>query len=67
MSHEKSPAPLAGELRSQWYRFLDTYEPLRPDLFRYCRHLTRSAVLRVPSRHGLGGDPEPYMTLHTVL
>jgi len=21
---------------------LDTYEPLRPDLFRYCRHLTRS-------------------------
>ena len=23
-------------------RFLDTYEPLRPDLYRYCRHLTRS-------------------------
>jgi RNA polymerase sigma-70 factor (ECF subfamily) len=23
-------------------RFLETYEPLRPELYRYCRHLTRS-------------------------
>lgn len=28
--------------REPWRRFLDTYEPLRPDLYRYCRHLTRS-------------------------
>jgi RNA polymerase sigma-70 factor (ECF subfamily) len=27
---------------ASWRRFLDTYEPLRPDLYRYCRHLTRS-------------------------
>src|SRR6188472_1069522 len=25
-----------------WRRFLETYEPLRPDLYRYCRYLTRS-------------------------
>ncbi len=24
------------------HRFLDLYEPLRPELYRYCRHLTRS-------------------------
>ena len=28
--------------KEPWRRFLDTYEPLRPDLYRYCRHLTRS-------------------------
>ena len=25
-----------------WHGFLDVYEPLRPDLYRYCRYLTRS-------------------------
>jgi RNA polymerase sigma-70 factor (ECF subfamily) len=34
--------PLASVLRSSWQTFLDTYEPLRSDLYRYCRHLTRS-------------------------
>jgi RNA polymerase sigma-70 factor (ECF subfamily) len=34
---------LGGAVRASWRRFLDTYEPLRPDLYRYCRHLTRSA------------------------
>ena len=34
---------LATTLRTSWYGFLDTYEPLRSDLYRYCRHLTRSA------------------------
>lgn len=29
-------------LKESWGRFLDIYEPLRPDLYRYCRHLTRS-------------------------
>src|SRR3954447_2853563 len=33
---------LAPALRSSWHGFLDTYEPLRSDLYRYCRHLTRS-------------------------
>jgi RNA polymerase sigma-70 factor, ECF subfamily len=29
-------------VRETWHRFLDQYEALRPDLYRYCRHLTRS-------------------------
>jgi RNA polymerase sigma-70 factor (ECF subfamily) len=29
-------------LPSTWHRFLETYEPLRSDLYRYCRYLTRS-------------------------
>lgn len=35
-------APLASVLRQSWHGFLDTYEPLRADLYRYCRNLTRS-------------------------
>lgn len=33
---------LPGAVRDSWHGFLQTYEPLRPDLYRYCRHLTRS-------------------------
>lgn len=33
---------LTGTLRPAWQRFLDVYEPLRPELYRYCRFLTRS-------------------------
>ena len=33
---------LASSLRTSWHGFVDTYEPLRSDLYRYCRHLTRS-------------------------
>jgi RNA polymerase sigma-70 factor (ECF subfamily) len=33
---------LAGSVKKSWQRFLDIYEPLRPELYRYCRHLTRS-------------------------
>jgi RNA polymerase sigma-70 factor (ECF subfamily) len=33
---------LTDGVRSTWQRFLDEVEPLRPDLYRYCRHLTRS-------------------------
>jgi RNA polymerase sigma-70 factor (ECF subfamily) len=33
---------LAAAARESWRRFRDTYEPLRPDLYRYCRHLSRS-------------------------
>lgn len=29
-------------LRVSWHGFLETYEPLRTELYRYCRHLTRS-------------------------
>jgi RNA polymerase sigma-70 factor, ECF subfamily len=34
---------LPHEVRASWHRFADVYEPLRPELYRYCRHLTRSA------------------------
>jgi RNA polymerase sigma-70 factor, ECF subfamily len=33
---------MGGAIKASWRLFLDTYEPFRPDLFRYCRHLTRS-------------------------
>jgi RNA polymerase sigma-70 factor, ECF subfamily len=45
MAHETQPpaAELPATVQSSWHRFLDVYEPLRPDLYRYCRYLTRSA------------------------
>ncbi|MBZ4416701.1 RNA polymerase sigma factor [Myxococcus sp. RHSTA-1-4] len=33
---------LPDAVRASWHRFADTYEPLRGELYRYCRHLTRS-------------------------
>jgi RNA polymerase sigma-70 factor (ECF subfamily) len=33
---------LPEAMRGSWSEFLDTYEPLRTDLYHYCRHLTRS-------------------------
>jgi RNA polymerase sigma-70 factor, ECF subfamily len=33
---------LSGEARRSWHGFLSIYEPLRPELYRYCRYLTRS-------------------------
>jgi RNA polymerase sigma-70 factor (ECF subfamily) len=36
------PSVLPSVLRTSWNGFLGTYEPLRADLYRYCRHLTRS-------------------------
>lgn len=33
---------LSSVLRTSWYDFLTAYQALRPDLYRYCRHLTRS-------------------------
>lgn len=38
----ESPGPLGAAVRASWRVFLDTYEPLRPDLYRYCSQLTRS-------------------------
>jgi RNA polymerase sigma-70 factor, ECF subfamily len=34
---------MTQEVRSSWQRFLDVFEPLRPELYRYCRRLSRSA------------------------
>jgi RNA polymerase sigma-70 factor, ECF subfamily len=39
---EPSETELPGVVRGSWHRFLDTYAALRPELYRYCRHLTRS-------------------------
>jgi RNA polymerase sigma-70 factor (ECF subfamily) len=39
MSHSNELQP---KVQASWRGFLETYEPLRPDLYRYCRHLTRS-------------------------
>jgi RNA polymerase sigma-70 factor, ECF subfamily len=36
------PSELPEVVRTSWHRFADTYEPLRSELYRYCRHLTRS-------------------------
>jgi RNA polymerase sigma-70 factor (ECF subfamily) len=36
------PAGLPESVRTSWHGFLQTYEPLRSELYRYCRHLTRS-------------------------
>jgi RNA polymerase sigma-70 factor (ECF subfamily) len=33
---------LAADLRGSWQQFLETFEGLRPELYRYCRHLMRS-------------------------
>ena len=33
---------LPALVRASWHRFADTFEPLRGELYRYCRHLTRS-------------------------
>jgi RNA polymerase sigma-70 factor (ECF subfamily) len=33
---------LPGQVRGSWHGFLDEVEAIRPDLYRYCRYLTRS-------------------------
>lgn len=43
MNHAPEPsAELRDTVQASWHRFLDDFEPLRPELYRYCRHLTRS-------------------------
>lgn len=37
--NDDSLRPIRGAVQSSWLRFLDVFEPLRPDLYRYCRHL----------------------------
>ncbi len=33
---------LASTVRGSWHQFLEAFEDQRPELYRYCRHLTRS-------------------------
>jgi RNA polymerase sigma-70 factor (ECF subfamily) len=39
---DDSRSGLAGDVRQSLHRFLEVYQPLRSDLYRYCRYLTRS-------------------------
>jgi RNA polymerase sigma-70 factor (ECF subfamily) len=41
-ANDDSMSGLASDVRHSLHRFLDVYEPLRSDLYRYCRYLTRS-------------------------
>jgi RNA polymerase sigma-70 factor (ECF subfamily) len=66
---EAADRAFASSLRSSWHGFLETYEPLRSDLYRYCRHLTRSpwdaedlaqdALARAFVTLGQVGEPPP--------
>ena len=38
----KPASDLATNVQASLNRFLEQFEPLRPELYRYCRHLTRS-------------------------
>src|SRR5882672_6580891 len=34
---------LADGVKTTWHRFVEVFEPIRPELYRYCRSLTRNA------------------------
>lgn len=40
--YRDTASELSDGVKATWHHFLDVYEPLRPDLYRYCRYLTRS-------------------------
>ena len=41
MADEPASAEMARQLRAAWFQYLDSIEPIRPSLFRYCRRMTR--------------------------
>ena len=71
-------AELSGTVQASLHRFLEAHEPLRGDLYRYCRFLTRSAWdaedlaagrhgqgLRHPGPHGAGAaEPQGLAVRH---
>ncbi len=43
MSEPPGPlSALSDDVKASWHRFLDVFESLRPELYRYCRHLTHT-------------------------
>jgi RNA polymerase sigma-70 factor (ECF subfamily) len=40
--NDTTASPLHDQVQHPWRRFLEEYEPLRADLYRYCRFLTRN-------------------------
>jgi RNA polymerase sigma-70 factor (ECF subfamily) len=70
MSPTPDPATeLPGAVQTSLFRFMDAYESLRPELYRYCRYLTRSpwdaedlaqdALARAFVTLGRMGEPPP--------
>jgi RNA polymerase sigma-70 factor (ECF subfamily) len=41
MAQEPVSDEMAKQLRAAWFRYVDTIEPIRPALYRYCRRITR--------------------------
>lgn len=41
--NESSLDNLADGVKTTWHRFVEVFEPIRPELYRYCRALTRNA------------------------
>jgi RNA polymerase sigma-70 factor (ECF subfamily) len=42
MSDQSKPDPLPQTINSSWRSFVERCEPLRPELYRYCRYLAKS-------------------------
>jgi len=42
MSDAGKLGALSDDVKSSWHRFLDVFEPVRPELYRYCRSLTHT-------------------------
>jgi len=40
MSHQPASDEMVRQLRTAWFTYVDTIEPVRPALYRYCRRLT---------------------------
>jgi DNA-directed RNA polymerase specialized sigma24 family protein len=41
MTHQPTSDEMARQLRAAWFTYVDTIEPVRAALYRYCRRLTR--------------------------
>src|SRR5688572_15137116 len=42
MSDAGKLGALSNDVKASWHHFLDVFEPVRPQLYRYCRSLTHS-------------------------
>jgi RNA polymerase sigma-70 factor, ECF subfamily len=68
-SNRDPAAELSGAVQTSLFRFMDAFEALRPELYRYCRYLTRSpwdaedlaqdALARAFVALGRMGEPPP--------
>jgi hypothetical protein len=59
---------LADAVKTSWHRFLDVYEPLRPELYRYCRYgAVKAALHRGRGKLAELDPPEPEPATPAVL